>query len=262
MATALITGGTAGIGAEFARAYAARGYDLVLVARDATRLEAMAAQLRPTKVEIIVADLANRTDVARIAKRIEDQKQPIDLLVNNAGFSLRVSLLSKDLASLDAGLDVMLRAVLVLGGAAARAMAVRGRGTIINVGSTSGYIPTGAYSAIKAWVMSYSEALSSELRGTGVTVTVLAPGWVHTEFHDRGGVHKSAIPDALWLDAASLVKRAVRDAERGVVVSIPSARYKVIIWIVRRLPQGVTRWIARKISSTRSEAQRETVGAQ
>lgn len=261
MATALITGGTAGIGAEFAKAYAAKGYDLVLVARDAKRLEAMVAQLAPTKVETIVADLANRADVTRVAKRIEDPKRPVDLLVNNAGFSLKVSLLSTDLATIDAGLDVMLRAVLVLGGAAARAMVSRGSGTIINVGSTSGYIPTGVYSAIKAWVMSYSEALASELRGTGVSVTVLAPGWVHTEFHDRGGVGKSVIPGGLWLDAHSLVRSAVRDADRGVVVSIPSLRYKAIIWFVRRLPQRATRWVARKISSTRSEAQRETVGA-
>lgn len=261
MATALITGGTSGIGAEFAREYARRGYDLVLVARDAARLSTMAAELAPATVETITADLANRADVTRVAKRLEDPKKPVDVLVNNAGFSHKVSLLSTDTAAFDSGLDVMLRAVLVLGGAAARAMKLRGQGTIINVGSTSGYIPTGAYSAIKAWVMSYSEALSTELRGTGVGVTVLAPGWVHTEFHDRGGVHKSSIPDFLWLDAKALVASAVRDAERGRVVSIPSARYKIIIWLVRRLPQSATRWLARKISSTRSEAQRETVGA-
>jgi uncharacterized protein len=261
MPTALITGGTSGIGAGFARAYAARGIDLVLVARDKDRLASMAAELSTVHVETLVADLSNRADVAKVAKRLEDTAKPVDILVNNAGFSHKVSLLSTDIDAFDRGLDVMLRAVLVLGGAAARAMSARGAGSIINVGSTSGYIPTGAYSAIKAWVTSYTESLSTELRGTGVRVTVLAPGWVHTEFHDRGGVGKSAIPDFLWLDADKLVARAIRDAERGVVVSIPTARYKVIIWFVRRLPHSTTRWLARKISSTRSEAQRETVGA-
>jgi uncharacterized protein len=262
MPTALVTGGTSGIGAGFARAYAARGVDLVLVARDKARLAAMAAELHSVSVETLVADLSDRRDVAKVAKRLEDSTRPVDILVNNAGFSHKISLLARDTDEFDRGLDVMLRAVLVLGGAAARAMVGRGSGSIINVGSTSGYIPTGAYSAIKAWVMSYTEALSTELRGTGVTTTVLAPGWVHTEFHDRGGVGKSAIPDFLWLDADKLVASAIRDAERGVVVSIPTLRYKVIIWFVRRLPQRTTRWLARKISTTRSEAQRETVGAE
>jgi uncharacterized protein len=261
MPTALITGGTSGIGAGFARAYAKRGIDLVLVARDTKRLAAMAGELSSVSVETIVADLANRDDVTRVARRLEDPKKPVDILVNNAGFSHKVSLLSTDTAAFDSALDVMLRAVLVLGAAAARSMTARGHGSIINVGSTSGYLPTGAYSAIKAWVMSYTEGLSSELRGTGVTATVLAPGWVHTEFHDRGGVGKSAIPNALWLDADKLVASAIRDAERGAVVSIPSVRYKAIVWFVRRLPQSTTRWLARKVSSTRSEAERETAGA-
>jgi short-subunit dehydrogenase len=109
--------------------------------------------------------------------------------------------------------------------------------------------------------MSYTEALSIELRGTGVTTTVLAPGWVHTEFHDRGGANKSSIPGFLWLDPKRLVASAIRDADRGKVVSLSSARYSVLIWIIRRLPQSTTRWLARQISSTRSESQRKTVGA-
>jgi len=261
MATALITGGTSGIGAEFARAYARRGIDLVLVARDSERLAEMAAELSSVSVETISADLTDRGAVDRVATRLEDPKRPIDILVNNAGFSHKPSLLSSDTATFDRALDVMLRAVLVLGAAAGRAMTSRGTGQIINVGSTSGYIPTGAYSAIKAWVMSYTEALSIELRGTGVTTTVLAPGWVHTEFHDRGGAVKSAIPEFLWLDPQPLVASAIRDSEKGKVVSLPSIRYKVIIWFVRRLPQSTTRWLARKISSSRSDAQRQTVGA-
>lgn len=262
MATALITGGTSGIGAEFARAYARRGFAIVLVARDQERLAAMTAeltQLGAPEVEALRADLSVRSDVEVVAKRLEDPKRPVDILVNNAGFSLHVSLVTADLEKIDRGFEVMVRAVLVLGAAAARAMSARGHGSIINVGSTSGYITSGAYSAIKAWVMSYSEGLAVELRGSGVGVTVLAPGWVHTEFHDRGGVTKSAIPDFLWLDPVKLVASAVRDAERGKVISLPSLRYKVLIWFVRHVPRRTNRWISGKISSSRAEAQAETV---
>lgn len=257
MVTALITGGTSGIGAEFARGYAKRGFDLVLVARDTARLAEMAAELAPASVEVISADLSKRSDVDAVAKRLEDPARPIDILVSNAGFGMHVSLLTTDVDKLDRGFEVMVRAVLVLGGAAARGMKARGHGSIINVGSTAGYMTMGAYSSIKAWVMSYSEGLAVELRGTGVTVTALAPGWVHTEFHDRAGIKKSSIPSALWLEAPRLVESAIRDAERGKVISLPSIRYKVLIWLVRHAPRATNRWISGKISSRRGEAAAE-----
>ena len=261
MATALITGGTSGIGAEFARAYARRGYDLVLVARDSERLAEMAAELSNVSVETISADLSKRADVDRVAARLDDLEKPVDILVNNAGFGMHISLLSRDLAAFDRAHDVMLRAVLVLGGAAARSMKSRGHGSIINVGSTAGYITMGAYSAIKAWVMSYTEGLAVELRGTGVTATALAPGWVHTEFHERAGIRKSSVPDFLWLQAPKLVESAVRDAAKGKVISLPSLRYKALIWLARHIPRSTNRWVSRKISSSRADAQAESVGA-
>jgi uncharacterized protein len=261
MATALITGGTAGIGAEFARGYARRGYDLVLVARDSERLAEMAAELSAVSVETISADLSKRADVDRVAARLDDLDKPIDILVNNAGFGMHISLLSRDIATMDRAFEVMVRAVLVLGGAAARGMKARGHGSIINVGSTAGYITMGAYSAIKAWVMSYTEGLAVELRGTGVTATALAPGWVHTEFHERAGIRKSSVPDALWLEAPKLVESAIRDAAKGKVISLPSLRYKVLIWFARHIPRSTNRWVSRKISSSRADAQAESVGA-
>lgn len=261
MATALITGGTSGIGAEFARAYARRGVDLVLVARDSERLAEMAAELSNVSVETISADLSDRADVDRVAARLEDAERPIDILVNNAGFGMHVSLLSRDLAFIDRAHEVMLRAVLVLGGAAARAMTARGHGSIINVGSTAGYITMGAYSAIKAWVMSYTEGLAVELRGTGVTATALAPGWVHTEFHSRAGIRKSSVPDALWLQPGPLVETAIRDAAKGKVISLPSLRYKVLIWFARHIPRSTNRWVSGKISSSRSAAQTEAASS-
>jgi len=260
MATALITGGTSGIGAAFARQLAARGYDLVLVARDEERLAATASQLYAAtgiNVEIMSADLADRADVARVADRLDDPARPIDLLINNAGVGVHTKLTSADVSVHEHAFDVMCRAVLVLGGAAGRAMKARGSGAILNVSSLQGLITTGSYSAMKAWVTSYSQSLSVELRGTGVTVTALLPGWVSTEWHARAGVRTSSIPDWLWIDPELVARSALRDVGRGRVISIPTLRYRVIGWFARYLPRTTIRWISGKISSRRSNPSQE-----
>jgi short-subunit dehydrogenase len=253
MATALITGGTSGIGADFARSLAARGYDLVLVARDESRLAAMAAELSSVSVELLPADLSDRADVARVAARIEDPARPIDMLVNNAGFGVHVSLLAKDVSKFDEAFEVMVRAVLVLGGAAARAMRARGTGTIINLSSVAGFITMGGYSAIKGWVASYTQGLSNELRGTGVTTTALCPGWVRTEFHERASIRTSSIPGFLWQNSHDLVEACLRDAAKGKVISIPSLRYKTLMWFAQHGPRVGVRRVSAAISSGRSE---------
>lgn len=256
MGIALVTGASSGIGAEFARQLAARGDDLVLVARDTDRLERLAEEFRAQgrQVEVLTADLADRKQVEKVVARLEDAGRPVDLLVNNAGFSVHSSLTAKDPSRHDLGIDVMIRAVLVLGGAAGRAMRLRGHGQIINVSSTAGFITMGSYSAIKAWVTSYTEGLSNELHGTGVTVTALCPGWVHTEFHERGGVSTSKIPGFLWLEAQPLVAKALKDAAKGRVISIPSARYGLLIFVARHAPRAGIRWVSRKISSSRRDS--------
>lgn len=259
MATALITGGTSGIGAAFARQLAARGMDLVLVARNEDRLAEAAAALHAASgihVETIAADLADRADVARVAARIEDLARPIDLLVNNAGFGVHTSLLASDTSHHEHAFDVMCRAVLVLGGAAGRAMSGRG-GRIINISSLQTYLSTGSYAAIKAWVTAYSQSLSVELRTTGVTVTAVLPGWVRTEWHERAGVTRSSLPDILWTEPDAVVRIALRDAERGRVVCIPTVRYRVLGWFARHLPLRTTRWISASISSSRSDDRSE-----
>jgi short-subunit dehydrogenase len=256
MASALITGGTSGIGAEFARQLAASGHDLVLVARNSDRLTASAQRLHADSginVETISADLSDEADVARVAARIEDPDRLIDIVVNNAGEGFRTALASADISAHEHAFAVMCRAVLVLGGAAARSMRGRG-GTIITISSLQTYLATGAYAANKAWVTAYSQSLAVELRGTGVGVTVVLPGWVRTEWHDRAGVTRSSLPDFLWTNPDDVVRAALRDARRGKVVSIPTARYKVIGWFARHLPLGVVRRISASISSGRSEA--------
>ena len=253
MAVALVTGGTSGIGAEFARQLATRGWDIVLVARDLTRLDRTAAVLRGLgrDVEVLPADLGDRADVDRVAARLADPDRPIDLLVNNAGFGMHIPLTSTDVAAHDLGFDVMCRAVLVLSGAAARSMRERGRGRIVNVSSTAGFLAMGSYSAIKAWVTSYSEGLSVELKGTGVGVTALLPGWVRTEFHQRAGIKSSSIPNAMWLSAEQLVLACLHDVDKGKVISMPTLRYKVLIGLVRHAPKGVVRAVSAAISSSR-----------
>jgi short-subunit dehydrogenase len=254
MATALITGGTAGIGAAFARALAARGDSLVLVARNADRLAEMAAELKErysVDVETISADLSVREDVQRVAERAESSDRPLEMVINNAGLGIRARLLDADYAIHEHAIDVMIRAVLLISGAAGRAMRARGQGTIINVSSTAGFIAMGHNSAIKAWVTTYSECLSNELQGSGVHVMALCPGWVRTEFHERAGIEMGGLPAPMWLDADRVVREALADAAAGKVISIPSKRYLVLMTVAGHLPRPLIRTVSRRLSSSR-----------
>jgi len=143
------------------------------------------------------------------------------------------------------------RAVFVLSGAAARGMVERGSGSIVNVSSTAGFLTMGAYSSIKAWVTSYTEGLAVELRGTGVSVTALCPGWFRTEFHQRAGIRASSIPNFMWLDAEQMVSAALRDVDRGKVISIPTLRYRALISLAGLAPKSAIRSFSGVISSSR-----------
>jgi short-subunit dehydrogenase len=240
--TALVTGPTAGIGLEFARQLAARGHDLVLVSRDARRLEETAAALRATwgvQVEVLPADLADRAELARVEERLRDAARPVELLVNNAGFGLRGRFLDNDPDAETAMLDVLVTAVLRLSHAALGPMAERGHGGLINVSSVAGFLPRGTYGAAKAWVNSFTEWAATEYGPRGVQVTVLAPGFTKTEFHERMSVSRESAPDFLWLEADRLVRDALADFDRGRTWSIPGLPYKLITGVVRVVPNGV-----------------------
>jgi len=240
--TALVTGPTAGIGQSFARHLAERGQDLVLVARDATRLEQVAADVRASygvDVEVLPADLTDRTDLAVVERRLADGDRPIDLLVNNAGFGLKGRFLDNTADAEEAMLDVLVTAVLRLTHAALGPMSERGEGGVINVSSVAAFLPRGSYSAAKAWVNSFSEWAAHEYRPRGVTVMALCPGFTKTEFHERMDVGRGSAPDFMWLDPDELVATALRDFDKGKVFSIPSAQYKAVTAAARMIPTSV-----------------------
>lgn len=242
LGTALVTGPTAGIGHQFAQQLAARGHDLVLVARDEKRLAEVAAELRASydvEVEVLPADLTDRASLVRVEERLADPDRPVELLVNNAGFGLKGRFLSNDIDAETAMLEVLVTAVLRLTHAALGPMAERGHGGVINVSSVAGLLPRGTYSAAKAWVNSFTEWAAHEYGPRGVTVMVLAPGFVRTEFHGRMGVDQSSAPDFLWLEADRLVRDALADYDRGHTWSVPGAQYKVITSVARLVPNGV-----------------------
>lgn len=254
MGRALVTGASSGLGREFAEQLAARGHDLVLVARNRQGLEALAADLtarRGVRVEVLPADLTDRAQLQEVADRVADADSPVDLLVNNAGFGARRSFVRNDLDEEERAVDLMVRAVMVLAHAAGGAMRRRGRGAILNVSSVAGFVVMGHYSAIKAYVTVLSEALATELAPYGVTVTAVCPGFTHTEFHDRAEMDMSLLPDALWLEASDVVRTALDDVARGRVVSVPSVTYKGVVGLLRVVPRALTRRVAGGLAERR-----------
>jgi uncharacterized protein len=240
VSTALVTGATAGIGRAFARKLAAEGYAVVLVARDAGRLETVAAELRDryaVDCEVLPADLTDPGQLRTVEERL---REGVEVLVNNAGFGQPKPFWENTIEAEERQLDLLVRAVLRLTHAAVRPMLARGSGAIVNVSSVAGFGQRGTYSAHKAWVTNFSEGLATRLRGRGVAVMALCPGFVHTEFHQRMGMDKTIVPSFLWLNADDLVDAAWADLVKGKPVSIPSLRYKLLVAAARHIPHSVT----------------------
>ncbi|WP_104160180.1 SDR family oxidoreductase [Arthrobacter sp. ZGTC212] len=246
--TALITGATSGIGAEFARQLANRGYNLVLSARNEERLKESAGRLAAeysVQTEYIAADLAEPEGVERVSRRLE--KPDIAMLVNNAGYGLKNSFERNELAAEMDHLNVLVAAPLQLSHTALNTMLSKMEepgGHIINVASVAGFIPRGTYSAAKSWVITFSRWANINYGGRGVHVTALCPGFVHTEFHQRMDMDKTLYPDWMWLDAERVVREGLADAFAGKGISIPSKRYKALTWFGARGPQALVTRIA------------------
>jgi short-subunit dehydrogenase len=237
--SALITGATAGIGAEFARQLAEQGHNVILVARDAARLQARAQELRDrygVRAEVLAADLADDAGVAAVVARLTDPSRPVEILVNNAGIGLLHSFAENDIAEEKRHLKLHVETAMELTHAALQGMLERHSGRIINVASVAAFLPRETYSAAKGWLVSFSRWANIAYSKRGVMVTAVCPGFTHTEFHDRMGMDKTVAPRWLWLQAERVVREGLADNARGKAVSVPTKRYKALMAAARVLP--------------------------
>jgi short-subunit dehydrogenase len=250
--TALVTGATAGIGAAFARELAARGHDLVLVARDHARLEALAAELRErhaVQAEALAADLSGDEGVERVVGRIA-ALPALAVLVNNAGFGTAGPLATAPAEVQERMVRLHVLAPMRLTGAALPGLLARAAqpgplarrdGAVVNVSSVASFIYAAGsvnYCATKAYLTTFSEGLGAELAGTGVQVQALCPGFTRTEFHQRIGPAAGDHPAWMWLTADAVVRASLAQLDRrGPVVCVPGLHYKLLVAVVRLLPR-------------------------
>jgi len=250
MATALITGATAGIGAAYAKLLAKEGFDLVLVARDLPRLKGVAKELSKLykiKAETIKADLTKPAQLAKVEKRLANNSKPIEVLIHNAGFGLKYSFLVSNLANEQDLLDVLVTAPMRLSHAVLPGMIKRNSGSIVNVSSVASFIAGGTYSAAKSYLTVFSEYLHTELRDTNIKVSALCPGFTRTEFHARGKMKMSGLPNYMWTAVDQVVAKSWRYVKAGKVICIPGWQYMLLSSIARIAPRPLVRKLGIKI---------------
>ena len=242
--TALVTGASAGLGATFARKLAARGYDLILVARRSDRLELLARDL-PTKSSVVVADLTTEAGLVAVEQAIR-ACDSLELLVNNAGFGTLGRYWETNFAAQQDMYRLHVFATVRLTRAALEGMTSRAKGAVINVSSVAAFAHSAgnvSYCSTKAWMNSFSEGLDIELRSVGspVQVQALCPGFTVTEFHDTLGIDRKLIPGWLWMKADDVVEESLRALGKRKVIVIPGWRYKATVAIMRHLPWSIRR---------------------
>ena len=239
---ALVTGATSGIGESFTRLLAAKGFNLVLVARDEARLHERAAGLKEkfgAESVVIVADLATEAGCAKVEDYIRANE--IEVLINNAGFGINKAFTMSDLAKEEEVLKVLVRTPMRLMHVALPGMKERNSGVVINVSSIASFIAGGAYSASKAYLTVLSESLSTELSTTNIKVCALCPGFTRTEFHQRGRMKMAGLPNFMWLNSDFLVAKAWKDAISDKPVSVPGWQYKTLVGIISLAPRSIVR---------------------
>ncbi len=245
---ALITGASSGIGAAIAREYARRGVPLILVARRAERLQALAAELSgAVPCVVIAADLSDPATPARLFADTQARGLWIETLVNNAGYGVPGRFLSASWKTHADFLQVLMTSVAELTHLYLPAMEAAGRGRILNVASLAGLVPASAghtlYGATKLWLVRFSESLDQEVRKHGVHVTALCPGMTYTEFHDVNGMRDkvSKLPKLLWLSSEDVARIGVDAVEAGKVRVVSGGANRVIAWLGKYLPDAVAR---------------------
>jgi short-subunit dehydrogenase len=247
---ALITGASAGIGREFSEQLARRGYDLILVSRDATRLQELAASLGAryqVRAEVLAADLTVDDEVTRVVERIAGEPR-LALLVNNAGFGAVGRLAEADPIRQEAMVRLHVLAPVRLTLAALPLLVSSRRGAVINVSSIASFVYAAGnanYSATKAYLTTFTEGMAVELAGSGVQAQALCPGFTRSEFHRRMQAPPGEVPEFMWMSAASVVRASLRSLDRrGPVVCVPGLRYKLLVLLIRLLPRRSVGWIA------------------
>jgi short-subunit dehydrogenase len=259
--SALITGASAGIGREFARQLAGRAGSLVLVARRRERLEELRDELTKRdpnlNVHIRVTDLSDDRAVIELCDWLEHEKIAIDLLINNAGLGDMGPFATSEIPRVKEMLAVNVTALTLLTRLLLPEMIVRKRGAILNVSSTAGFLPIAGfavYAATKAYVTSFSEAIRAELRGTGVTVTALCPGPVHTEFTrvaQRRGAERDRSPEFVNVSSEEVARAGLAAIEHDRPLIIPGFIMKLGMFLVRITPMSILR-LASRLSAKRS----------
>lgn len=234
--TALITGASAGLGAEYARQLAAGGTGLVLVARRLEKLRQLADSLareHGVTVETVQADVSLDEDLRRLEGLIA-AREDLDLVVNNAGYGGRSGFVRGEAADHLAMVRVHIEAPVRLTKAALPGLIARGRGAVINLASIAAFSPfSGAmYSGTKAFLVMFSENLQGELRGKGVTVQALCPGMTHTEFHAVAGIDKAVVPGPFWMTAEDVVRISLKRLGRG-TICVPGWKNRTIAFLMR-----------------------------
>lgn len=245
--TALVTGASAGIGEAFARLLAARGANLLLVARREDRLRHLGNELEQAfgiRAEICAVDLSRSDAVATIVAATERMRLDIDILVNNAGFAASKSFLGSDWSELHAEMQVMMGTVTGLMHSLAPAMKARGYGRIINLASLAAFAPTAPsmlYTGIKSFVLNVSEAVDMELKPHGVYVTALCPGFTWSEFHDVQGTREltNRLPAFMWHDAETVARAGFDAVMAGQPVCVPGAVNKTLAYTSRLFPERI-----------------------
>ncbi|MEK1904951.1 MAG: SDR family oxidoreductase [Pseudomonas sp.] len=224
---ALVTGASSGIGATYAERLASRGFDLLLVARDLSRLESMAARLSQAygvKVEVLKADLTSKADIQAVAQRLRSDGA-ISLLVNNAGVAMNGSLAEADLDQVDGLIQLNIVALTHLAAAAAATFSAAGRGGIINIASVVALAPemfNAVYSASKAYVLSLTQTLHGEIGKQGVQLQAVCPGVTRTEIWERSGMDEKALPPEMIMEVGEMVDAALAGFDQGELITIPS----------------------------------------
>ena len=243
--TALVTGASSGIGLELAKCFAADKSNLILVARNREALEKLAAELRASfqiQVHVLVADLARPESPRLIFEEMNRAGIVVDVLVNNAGFGLCGSFGELPLRRQLDMIQVNIASLVELTGLFLQGMIQRGHGGVLNVGSVAGFLPgpnMAIYYATKAFVMSFSEALREELRGTSVSVTDLCPGPTETNFSQVARSHRVRKVHAAKMSASEVARVGYPEFRQGKILSVPGAKNKVLVALTSLLPRGV-----------------------